>query len=346
MSGRKRRSLRVLVLMHPDLVPPAGAARYSEKDSYDWKTEWDILRTLKKLGHDARPLGIQYELMPLRDAIDEWHPDIVFNLLEEFHGIPEFDAHVVSYLELLRVPYTGCNPRGQVLARGKALSKKLVHFHRVHVPAFSVVPRGRKPRRPKGLDFPVIVKSLNEEASRGISQASVVDSDAKLVERVAFMHDRVESDAIIEQYIDGREIYVGIMGNHRLEVFPPWEILFENLPKGAAAIATEQVKHNPDYQAKRGIFQQAAEGLTEEEERAIVRTTKRIYRTLELDGYARIDYRLTDDGSLYFLEANPNPDCSRTNEFASAAESVGIDYPTLVTRIINLGLQRARAASA
>ncbi len=336
--------LRVLVLMHPSLVPPDSMKGYSEKESYAWKTEFDVVSTLRRMRHEVRPLGVQDELLPIRDAVEEWKPHVVFNLLEEFHGISEFDSHVVSYLELLRVPYTGCNPRGLMIARGKALSKKLVHYHRIHVPSFTVVPRGQKVRRPRSMEFPLIVKSLTEEASLGISQASVVENDERLEERVRFIHESVESDAIVEQFIEGRELYVGVIGNRRLQVLPVWELRFENLAAGSAAIATARVKHDPDYQEKRGIFQQPAEGLDEAQIASIQRTTKRIYRTLELDGYARIDYRLSEDGTLYFLEANPNPDIATTNEFASAADEAGMKYRDLLRRIVNLALQRSRRA--
>lgn len=335
--------LRVLVLMHPSLVPPDSMKGYSEKESYAWRTEYDVVSTLRRMRHEVRKLGVQDELLPIREAVEEWKPHVVFNLLEEFHGISEFDAHVVSYLELLRVPYTGCNPRGLMIARGKALSKKLVHFHRIPVPSFIVVPRGRGVRRPRSMEFPLIVKSLTEEASLGIAQASVVDSDERLEERVRFIHERVESDAIVEQYIEGRELYVGVIGNHRLQVLPVWELKFEKMAAGSAMIATARVKHDPDYQEKRGIFQQQAVDLTESQIAAIQRTSKRIYRNLDLDGYARIDYRLKDDGTLYFLEANPNPDIATTNEFASAAEEAGLKYRDLLRRILNLGLQRAAA---
>ena len=336
------RKLRVLVLMHPALVPPEKLNGYSEKEIFAWKTEYDVVTTLRKLGHEVRPLGLQDELMPLRTAIMDWKPHIVFHLLEEFHGLAEFDQHVVSYLELMKVKYTGCNPRGLVLGRDKALSKKLLAFHRIHVPAFAACPRGRKPKRPRGLSVPLIVKCLTEEASLGISQASVVDNEDKLAERVNFIHTSIGTDAIVEQYIEGREIYVGVMGNERLEVLPIWELTFENLTPGSAAIATARVKHNPEYQRKHGIMQQPAADLSPELASHIVKTSKRIFRLLLLDGYARIDYRLSPKGELYFLEANPNPEIAEREEFAQAAQEVGVSYPELIQRMLNLGLTRRR----
>jgi D-alanine-D-alanine ligase len=338
--------LRVLALMHPTLVPPDSIEGVPEKEVNVWKTEYDIVSTLRRLGHEVRPLGVQYELNPVRQAVEEWRPHVVFNLLEEFHGETTYDQNVASYLELLRVPYTGCNPRGMVIARGKALSKKLLAYHRIRVPAFAVFPRGRKVRRPAHLKFPLIVKSLIEHASVGIARASVVDSDEKLAERVIFVHDRIGTDAIAEQYIDGRELYVGVLGNDRLKVLPTWELEFGNVPPNAPLIATERVKHDLVYQDRWGILQGPAKELPPLVAKRIPDITRRIYRTLELDGYARIDYRLSQEGDLYFLEANPNPEIAEREEFAQAALHAGISYPDLLERILRLALQRAAGTAA
>jgi D-alanine-D-alanine ligase len=337
------KKLRILVLLHPDLVPPDTLDGFSAKEIDAWKTEYDVVSTLRGCGHDVRPLGVQDELRPIRAAVDDWKPDVVFNLLEEFHGEVAYDQNVASYLELIRVPYTGCNPRGLLLARGKALSKKLLHYHRIPVPAFAVFPRGRKIRRPKHLGFPLIVKSLSEDASIGIAQASVVDSDEKLAERVAFIHARVGTDAIAEQFIDGRELYVGVLGNERLRVLPVWELTFGDLAEGPTRIATDRLKHDVEYQQRHGIVFGPAAGLSPELAARIAATARRICRTLELDGYVRIDFRLTADGVPYFLEANPNPEIARIEEFAVAAGHDGLAYPELLTRIVALGLRRAEA---
>src|SRR5512140_451646 len=254
--------LRVAVLTHPSLVPPESREGFSEQEAHEWKTEFDVVTTLRELGHEVRVVGVADELTPIRETVDTWKPDIFFNLLEEFLGRQEFDHHVVSFLELMQVPYTGCHPRGLILARDKALSKKLLAYHHLGVPKFAVFPRRKRVVRPKGLEFPLIVKSQVHEASLGISQASVVDTDEKLAERVAFIHQRNGSDAIAEQYVDGRELYAAIIGNARVAVLPLWELLFENFPPGAVKIATAAVKHNTDYQKRRGIFQQAAEDIS------------------------------------------------------------------------------------
>ena len=189
---------RVLVLMHPDLMPPDSLKGYTEQQINVWKTEYDVVTTLRANGHEVKPLGVQDELKPIRDEIESWKPNVVFNLLEQFHGEPTYDQNVASYLELLRIPYTGCNPRGLMLARGKDLSKQLMSYHRIPVPDFAVFPINRKIKRPARLGLPLIVKSVSEDASWGISQASVVDSDEKLKERVEFIHQRIGTPAIAE----------------------------------------------------------------------------------------------------------------------------------------------------
>jgi len=335
-----KKPLRVLVLMHPTLVPPDSLKGSTPEEINTWKTEYDVVSNLRRLGHEVRALGVQDELNPIRVAAEEWKPDVVFNLLEEFHGVTNFDQHVVAYLELLKLAYTGCNPRGLVLARSKAITKKIAAYHRVRVPAFFVVPKGRKVLRPKSLRFPLFVKSVSEEASLGISQASIVESDEKLAERVRFLHESIGSDALVEEYIEGRELYVGVIGNERLRVLPTWELDFGRLVESGEPIATERVKHSPEYQKKHRIDIRRAEGIEPAIERLLQRTTRRVYRMLELDGYARVDYRLTAKGELYLLEANPNPEIAEKEEFASAAAAAGLKYRMLLSRLLGLALTR------
>jgi D-alanine-D-alanine ligase len=227
------------------------------------------------------------------------------------------------------------------------VSKTLVHHRRVAVPAFAVFPMRRKVKRPSRLALPLIVKSLSEDGSFGISQSSIVDTDEKLAERVAFIHEKVETAAIAEQYIEGRELYVGVLGNNRLRVLPVWELKFGSLGgQGARQIATQKAKHDLDYQERVGIVDGPADDLAPEVYARIQRTAKRIYKTLELDGYARIDFRLTADGTPYFIEANPNPEIAKSQEFAKAAQHDGIEYPDLLHRILALGISRAKAGAS
>ncbi len=338
--------LRVLVLVHPDLMPPDSLKGHSEQEINTWKTEYDVVSTLRGAGHEVKPLGVQDELKPIRDAIESFKPDVVFNLLEQFHGEVVYDQNVASYLELLRVAYTGCNPRGLMLARGKDLSKKILHYHRIPVPAFAVFPMHRKIKRSARLALPLIVKSLSADASVGIAQASVVETDDKLEERIKFIHERVGTAAIAEQYIDGREIYVGVLGDDRLRVLPIWELEFGTLAQGARRIATERIKHNVEYQERLGIIAGAAKNLAPDLRARIGKIARRIYRTLELDGYARLDFRLSSDNVPYFLEANPNPEIAHAEDFAQAALHDGIKYPDLLQKIMALGMHRARAVEA
>ncbi len=330
--------LRVLALMHEDLVPPDELGD-ADLVNADWRTEYDVVSTLRKMGHEVMPLGVRSDLGVIRKAIEEWKPHVAFNLLEEFDGVAVYDQNVVSFLELLRCPYTGSNPRGLMLARDKALSKKILAYHRIPVPDFAVMPLGRSAKKSKHLKFPVIVKSLTSESSVGISQASIVDNDEKFQERVRFIHSRVGTDAIAESYIEGREICVGVMGNERLQVFPIWELLFTKMPDEMFHIATERVKWNPKYQKKHGIKSTAAKDLPEDLAPRLAQLCKRIYRSLGLTGYARIDFRMDGGGRLYCLEANPNPQIARGEDFADSAAAAGLAYESLLQKILNLGMR-------
>jgi D-alanine-D-alanine ligase len=334
------RKKRVLVLMHEDLVPPDDISGRPDAEVLEYKTEYDVVTGLRDLGHDVQPLGLYDDLTPLRGAIQDFKPHIVFNLLEEFRGEPMLDQHVVSYLELVQVPYTGCNPRGLMIARDKALSKMILLHHRIRVPRFAVVPAGRKlSRKPARLEYPLIVKSQVEDASFGIAEASIVHNDEKLAERIEFMHTKVGSNLILEQYVDGRELYVGVMGNSRLQVLPIWELEMRQLRSDAPRIATRQVKWTATLQKRRGVKLGPARDLQPEVERLLVKTTKRLYRLMQLSGYARVDFRLDAEGRPYFLEANPNPEIGYGEEFAEAAEAAGIDYEPLLDRLLAIGLR-------
>ena len=293
-----------------------------------------------------KPLGVKSDLGVLRSAVEDWKPHIAFNLLEEFDGVAVYDQNVVSYLELLHVPYTGCNPRGLMLARDKALSKKLFSFHRIPFPDFMVVPQGRTVKRPKGLSFPLIVKSVTEEASHGISQASIVQDDVKLKERVEFIHANIGTGALIERYIEGREFYVGVMGNGHVHVLPVWELIMDKLPDDARRIATERVKWSRAYQDKYGIRSEEARNLSEGKAEEIQHLAKRVYRALGLSGYARIDVRMDAAGSVYVLEANPNPQISHDEDFSDSAEKDGYPYKDLLQELLNIGLRWRPAKAA
>jgi D-alanine-D-alanine ligase len=328
---------RVLLLVHKTLVPPKNVGGMSETAIDEFRTERDVLHALRRIGHDVRVLGLDNRLAGLSAAVQEWRPHVVFNLLDEFQGIISHDHYVVAYLELLRQRYTGCNPRGMMLSRDKVLTKRILASHGVATPAFRLFPFGRRFREPNGVEFPLIVKSATEDASLGISQASIVEDMRRLRERVEFIHEEIESDALVEEYIDGREIYVGVLGNAKLVTLPPWEVDFGTLPAQQARIATSKVKWNRKYRARHSITTGKAQGLSERQREQLRRLAKLTYRALYMSGFARMDFRLCNDGRVVLLEANANPNLSKGEDLADSAKSAGMSYTALVDRIVRLG---------
>ena len=330
--------LRVLALMHEHLVPPESIKGMSQEEINPFRMEYDVLQALRRLGHEVIELGVGDELLPIRKAIEEHEPHTCFNLLTHFFDVGAYHAHVVSYLELLRAPYTGCNPRGLILAGDKGLSKKVLTYHRIRVPRFVVFKRGVAVKVRKGIRFPLFVKSVSEEASTGISQASVVRDEEALKQRVEFVHTSIGTDAIAEEYIEGRELNVAVLGNDRLSAFPPQELTFENLPEGSRPILTSRIKWDLAYQKKVGVMAGPVRDLTDAQRQGITRLGKRVFRALGLSGYARMDLRLAEDGTVFVIEANPNPDLCMNEDFAESAGQFGIPYDNLIQRIVNLGL--------
>lgn len=328
---------RIVALTHEDLVPPENPRETTDLSEVEWKTEFDVVSTLRDLGHEVHVVGVRNDLGVIRDAVDDFKPHIAFNLLEEFGGVGVYDQNVVAYLELLGLRYTGCNPRGLILARDKGLARKIMAYHRIPFPAFKVFSVGRK-IRVRDPRFPLIVKSVSQEASFGISQASVVENEEKLRERITFVHESIGTDAIVEQYIEGRELYVGLLGNSRLRVLPVWELDLNGMPDELRRIATARVKWSSKYQKKYDIKSGPAQDLPNGLPKQIQRMAKRVFRALNLSGYARVDMRLDSNGRVYVLEANPNPQICYGEDFAESAESAGISYESLMQSLITLGL--------
>ena len=330
------------MLVDRDLVPPDDWDDDADYTGKPWKTEHDVMVTLGELGHEVRVLGVLRDVEVIQQAFEEWRPHIAFNLLEDVYGVIPYDQNMVAYLELLGLAYTGCNPLGLQLSRDKALTKKLLSYHRIRTPKFTVCRRGRKIRRPARLQFPLIVKSLNEHASLGISQQSVVYDDTAMADRVVFIHEHVGTDAIVEEFVPGREIYVGVLGNRRLALLPPWELIVENKPEDAPLIATRKMKWDGDYQEKIGVLTRRAEGLPEDMEARIARISRRIYRVMNISGYARLDFRLSNEGLPHLLEVNPNPQLAYGEDLAESAHFAEIPYAKLIQRILSLGLRWKR----
>ena len=331
--------MKVTLLLHEDLIPPEEVIE-SEQDwsKTEWVTEYEVKKALIQLGHDVRILGVSDNLALIRHHIKYFKPKIVFNLLEEFKGEAIFDQNVVSYLELLGTAYTGSNPKGLIIGRDKALSKKILNYHKIKTPKFQVFPRNRPNIKSKIKSYPVIVKCLNEEASLGISQASVVHNEKKLRTRVALIHSRYNTDAIAEEFIAGREYFIGVCGNYKIESFPVWELKFEDSDHPEKEFYTNSAKFDTDYRGRKGISTGKAQ-LSPEKEAELQKIAKRAYKALGLSGYARIDLRVSEDGSPYIIEANPNPDISEFDDFAESAKVKGYTYKKLIDKILRLGRQ-------
>jgi D-alanine-D-alanine ligase len=338
------KKLRVMMLTHAYMIPPDNLKDRNDPRIESCRTEYDIREALLKLGHEVIIVGLNDDITPVRETIEEWQPDIVFNLMEAFAENGALAYYVVSYLDMLGIPYTGCNPRGLLLASDKALSKQLLTFHRIRVPNFYLLPRGKKINlsRIAKYPYPMIVKSTVEQGSVGIAQASLVFTPEELRQRAEQVFDMLDGDAIAEQYIEGRELYVTVMGNNRLEVFPVRELVFDNVDDNIHRIATYNVKWNEKYRERWGIGYQFARNLPVKVSDAIPKLAKRVYRILDISSYARLDLRLTDDGIIYVLEANPNAAISRDDDVACSAEKAGLSYEKLIQRILNMGLNPKR----
>ena len=337
-----KKKLKVLALF--DAIRPTKIDDDLSKEmkTKDWKTEANVLAALEKLRYTTEHLAIFDDLDLLRQKLESFAPDVLFNLVDQFKNNRAFDRNIVSLFEMQGLPFTGCGAIGLTLCKHKGISKKILGYHHIHVPNFVVIPRGQRIARPKQLKFPILVKPVKEEASYGISQASFVETEEQFRERVAFIHEKHDEDVIAEEFIVGRELYVSIMGNQRLTVFPIREMIFGEVPPNEPKIATYRAKWDEEYRKRWGLKNQFADGLDAALVAHIEETCKRIYRLLAIDGYARIDLRLTDANEVYFIEANPNPILAEDEDFAVSADKAGLPYPQLIDRIIRSGMMAVR----
>ncbi len=334
----KMKALRILVLMHETLVPPDDLSGCTQQQIDEFRTEYDVVQQLKASGHQVRCLGLGDNLVELTATLKNWRPHVAFNLAEEFQGIVSYDQHVVSFLELMRQPYTGCNPRGLLLSRDKALAKQLLAFHGIATPGFAVVARGQRLVLPAGLQFPLFVKSVSDDASFGIAQASIVRDIDKLRQRVEFIHEQIGSAALVEEFIAGRELYMGVIGNLRLQTYPLWEMDFGTADNNGMSIATRKAKWDREYRTRHRIGSHPALDVNSTLTTHVKEMALRGYRALSLSGYARMDFRVSEQGKVYLLEANANPCLTATEDFARSAAHAGDDYAALLERIVRLGL--------
>ena len=331
------KSLKVTVLVDASTVPGEDPEFRSPEGKTI--TEYHVIEALRLLEHHISVIGVFDNLESIIHDLKEIQPDIVFNLTEQYYGERLWDKNITAVLELLQIPYTGTGTIGLMLCRDKRLCKQLLGLHKVHVPNFISLPWNHKIRIPKNIHYPLVIKPALADGSEGISNASLVSTEAALKERTHFIHERWQQDVIAEEYIEGRELYVTVLGNKRLKVFPARECLFDFDGNEGPSLATYRVKWNDKYRQQWGIYFGFAE-LDEETDRRIGRICKRVFRTLHLRDYARVDLRLRPDGRIYILEANPNPDLAFGEEVAEAAERAGCTYENLIAQIITQTLKR------
>ena len=301
-------------------------------------TEYHVIRALRNLGHTVLAIGIS-DIETVIKTLTTQQFDVIFNLTESFNGDRAMDKNIVGLLEMLGLPFTGTGAMGLILSRDKGLCKQLLSLHKIRVPAFHSLPVGRKIRIPKSIHYPLVVKPALEDSSEGISNASLVGNDNELTERVRFIHERWNQPVIAEEYIEGREFYVGVMGNKKLTVLPIREFFFNSDGGEGPQLATYRVKWDAEYREKWNIRFDFAE-LDGKIIENIGHVCKKVYRILNIRDYGRIDLRLTADNKIVILEANPNPDLAYGEEIAEAAEKAGMPYDKFIGRILYLAQRR------
>ncbi len=330
---------RVLVLFDTDGEPPASQDYKKQVESTD-EAEFDVARALLGKGHEVRLHGFRDSLDQLVAGVRAEPTDVVFNLSERFRGVSALDYTVAAVLEMLGMPYTGASSEGLMLARDKALTKKVFAYQGIRIPHFMVCRRTAPVQRPSDLRFPLIVKPLDEDASVGIAQASVVRDDDALKERVGFIHERFKTDAIVEEFIAGRELYIGVVGNDPPVALPPIEMVFGNDSSVESRIATFKAKWSVRYRESRGIQNMIAQNLSPELRQRLAEVALRAYDAAGLRDYGRIDVRLAHDDAIYVVEANPNPYLAEGEDLAWAAEEGGHVYPDFIEKLAEMAITR------
>ena len=351
-------SLDAVVLFDLNQRVEPGYDFREELKTEAFETESDVIRALRKLGHEVQPMSLfdERDLEAFLGRVKDRKPGLVFNLAEAFRSQRRHEASVAALLEMLDLPFTGAGSTALAACKDKALAKKILSYHRVKTPGFLLSPRARplkrlSPKR-KPLAYPVFVKPVDTEGSEGIAQAALAEDEKSALERVAFVHESLSTDALVEEFIEGRELYAGVWGNERLQSLPLVELFVanqsvgaEDLPQGAPRFFTYKAKWDAAYRKKWGIRAGAPRELDADTERRVGETARKAYHALQLTGYGRVDARVTPSGDIYVIEVNPNPGLAASDEFARAAARADIPYETLIERIVQLALARRRAAS-
>lgn len=318
-------------LVRPDETFTAQALREKE----DRPTEADVITCLASLGHEVETLPVYEGVSDIVQKISSFAPDVVFNLCESFFNDRAKEPNIPALLELMRVRYTGANPEALMLSKDKALAKTILVYHHIRVPRFVLSRRAYPLRRLRRFMFPGFVKPLGEDSSDGIAKASFARNAEEAIERSRFIHERLGCDAMIEEYIEGRELYVSVLGDRRLTVFPPRELFFGRMPESEPRFATFKAKWDDAYRANWGIHNGPAALLPESVEKKVANLARRVYNLLKIQSLGRIDLRLTPSGELVFIEANPNPSLAQEDDFAQSAAAAGMSYQALIQRILD-----------
>lgn len=337
-----RRCKKILLLFSSPYNKPRGydyAEEFADPDNM--YTENDVYQALKANGYDVSVLGLHNIITPLFEEIKENKPDAIFNLVEVFNAKTHLEKNMAALLEMLDIPYTGATSDNIFICNNKGLNKKILSFHKIKIPWFYAFYRNRRVWLPRKLKLPVIIKPLCEEASRGISQASIADSEESFLGRIRFIHDNMNMDAIAEEYIEGRELYITIIGHKKLTVLPSREMKFGELAEDAR-IATYKAKWDDNYREKWGIKSVYAGKLANGVEEEIKDVCKRAYRALDIRSYLRFDIRVNSEGKVYIIEPNANPCIAKIDEVAQAALKAGTSYEQLIKKIVMLAFKEGK----
>jgi D-alanine-D-alanine ligase len=317
----------------------AGITNAEEKKAEEKEDREEIFAALTELGHEPFYHVLDGRIESLH-TLGQCGADLVFNLTEAFAGDDTKELNVAAYLDLLGLPYTGAGPHASLLAQDKAIAKKMFAFHGIKTPYFATSYRGHIDHA-HDISFPLIVKPIWEDGSIGIDAAAVVTNIKELMERVEYIQKEFDSPALIEEYIEGREIYAAILGSYEsAEALPLVELDLSRLPKGTPKIASYDVKFEKETEAHRLTTSDIAKDLDEETSSRLTQTALAAYKAVKLRDYGRIDMRLTRGGEVYVIEANPNPWLASTHEFAMAANESGRSYTQLIGEIVDLALAR------
>jgi D-alanine-D-alanine ligase len=334
--------MKILVLF--DLYRRPGADElfsvHTLKYDEDKPTESDVLACLRRLGHETDTLPVFDNVPAILDKLASFRPDVVFNLSESFAANRAQEPNLPALLELMKVRYTGCGPQALMLCKDKSLAKKLLAYHRIRVARGVVSSRRRPLTRLARFHFPAFVKPVGEEGSDGIAQASFAKDEKDALERARYIHERLKTDALIEEYVEGRELYVGILRGKRTQVLPPREIFFHKVPDEQPKFATFSAKWDEAYRKKWGIKNGHAAPLPDGVADHIEELGRTVARVFQLRGASRLDLRLTPDGQLVVIEVNPNPSLAHDEDFAQAALKGGVSYDALVQGLLDDALRR------